>query len=531
MRASGKAMAVLGLLCCLTGGPQDVLAAERAPVAEYTFDEGAGSVLRDRTGNGNDGRIHGARFVRSGGGFALSFDGKDDAVVIQPSDSLKFDEAVTVEAWVLPLATGPNEPGIVGGGTDVTTHLGLTYYSDESCYFYISHGANHCDAKIGKGKWRHLAGTFDGQTLKLYVDGQPVAQAKTKKSKVNSGDVYFIGRGAHGFFNGLIDDVRLYGRALSADEIAAGYKRGAADKTTGGSVLGAEPGLVALYDFDEGSGETACDRSGHGNSAAIHAAAFAKDGIWQDWLADGVARLIDEYDIDGVYLDTTACVRSEGCANGRHGCGRRRPDGTVAPTFPLFATREAMKRLYTIVRTRKPDGLVDMHNSQFPAVAWGTGVWKGEGLAYNKPYTFEEAHAFTLLHDVPIRGLGGGWLRFNSKLWKLFDAFGRKEARWLPYWKNADFVQVMPQGTDETPGAYCSLYRHDENGVLAVVSNLGREKAEVLVRFDLARLGLGDRAVSATDAVGGEALSIENGAVGFPAMVSMDWRIVRIEGR
>jgi hypothetical protein len=286
------------------------------------------------------------------------------------------------------------------------------------------------------------------------------------------------------------------------------------------------------------------------------------NGPWQDWLADGVGRLMDEYDIDGIYLDTTACVRGEGCANGLHGDGYVRPDGTRAPTYPVFATRRAMRRLYTVVKSRKPDGLVDMHNTQFPAAAWGTGLWQGEGLAYiprgpfaldvlpmdrfrakymarqiglpgeflvyGKPWTFQEAYAFCMLHDMPIRSLGTGWLVFNSKLWEIFDEFGRKEAEWLPYWKNGEYVSVSPQGADDKPGAFVSMYRHEKNGVLVVVSNLDRKKHDVTVQLNLERLGLAGKTLSARDALEDKAVALEAGKLTFAAMDSMSWRLIRI---
>ena len=82
-------------------------------------------------------------------------------------------------------------------------------------------------------------------------------------------------------------------------------------------------------------------------------------GPWQDFIADGIARLIDEYDVDGVYLDTTTVPFA--CANDLHGCGYCDANGQTKPAYPVFAVRDNLRRIYTTVKERKPDGIVDLH--------------------------------------------------------------------------------------------------------------------------------------------------------------------------
>ncbi|MBM3476883.1 MAG: hypothetical protein FJX75_26725 [Armatimonadetes bacterium] len=275
---------------------------------------------------------------------------------------------------------------------------------------------------------------------------------------------------------------------------------------------------------------------------------------WQDQLADGIAKLMDEFDVDGVYLDGTASPPP--CSNERHGCGYVRPDGSRAVTYPIFATRDMMRRIYTVVKSRKPDGLVSVHQSTcmtIPTLAWATSLWDGEQfchlergpaaletipldafrvefmghqwgvpgefLCYDRPYTYEQACAFTLLHDVLVRPNGlGPHLELASKLWRLSDYFGRREAEWLPYWRNAEYVTVSP------PGALASLYHHPREGVLIVVSNLAPGAAEVSVRLNAERLGLG-RDAQTRDGLTGEGVALRDH--GFTVRLdSMDWRII-----
>ena len=78
----------------------EALAAPQGLVAHYPFDEGSGTAVRDVSGNGNHGVLHGARYVEVEKGYALEFDGDADHVEIAASESLKLPDAVTVEAWI-----------------------------------------------------------------------------------------------------------------------------------------------------------------------------------------------------------------------------------------------------------------------------------------------------------------------------------------------------------------------------------------------------------------------------------------------
>ena len=71
-------------------------------VGLWHFDEGSGVVAKDGSGNGNTGRICGAKWVRGKVGRALEFDGEDDVVRIKGSSSLDLREAFTIEAWIYP---------------------------------------------------------------------------------------------------------------------------------------------------------------------------------------------------------------------------------------------------------------------------------------------------------------------------------------------------------------------------------------------------------------------------------------------
>ncbi|MEM2263484.1 MAG: DUF6067 family protein [Candidatus Bathyarchaeia archaeon] len=281
---------------------------------------------------------------------------------------------------------------------------------------------------------------------------------------------------------------------------------------------------------------------------------------WQDFVVAGIAKLMDEYDIDGVYLDGTGIPVK--CYNPHHGCGYEKPDGSREGTFPIFAGRETVRRIYTVVKSRKPNGQVNLHNSGFmliPVLAWATSYWDGEQLSakpgtfplerlpldmfrtefmghqwgvpaeflhYVLPCKYEDEWAFTLLHDVPVRPYGLGQIEFAAKIWHVFDIFGRKQAQWLPYWRNTGYVSVQPEGV------YVSLYRHPKNGVLAVVSNLNREPFKVTVTLNAKNLHLRPDA-KAYDALSNETIPfLQVGPSEFRVsldLLSLGWRVIWIQ--
>ncbi len=260
---------------------------------------------------------------------------------------------------------------------------------------------------------------------------------------------------------------------------------------------------------------------------------------WPDYLADGINRMIDKYDIDGVYLDSSAVPW--GCANEEHGCGYARPDGTRGATYSFRGAREMIRRLYTLIKAKKPNGQVNLHNSMtmtMPAVAWATSSWDGEQfttmlppkdmmailpldtfraefmsrqwgvpsemLCNDIPWTRHEMLSETLLHDVLVRCLGQS-LEEESLLWKTMDNFGRKQAEFHPYFNNSNLVSVS------TPGGYCSLYLRRGKGVMCVVSNLGKKAGNVKVKLNIPKTEIKSK-VSAIDIFTGKSVPITNGA-------------------
>jgi len=232
-------------------------------VAHWSFDEGEGDVARDLTGQGSDGRLRGPQWVQRGDGHALFFDGINDYADCGASPSLDLTDAVTVEVWVRPEAIPAGEPVIVGKSTE---SYALTLYRDGQCWWYISSGGNQLKAPVGLGAWNHIAGTFDGTTMMLYVNGECVGSRESQFDSIAHGGRLSMGAGlsADGIpaahrFRGALDDVRVYRSALTADEVLIHYKQAAGGydvDTTWFDRLRAVPDyfrddrrLLVLYDF------------------------------------------------------------------------------------------------------------------------------------------------------------------------------------------------------------------------------------------------------------------------------------------
>ncbi|HID26358.1 MAG TPA: DUF11 domain-containing protein, partial [Methanosarcinales archaeon] len=207
-------------------------------VAEWHFDEGSGNIVKDTSGNGNDGVIHGASWVDGKFGKALSFDGKDDYVSISGVPNL--GTVHTFSFWLKPSDTSRGniifrkDWCINGGGGGWR----IFRTSDSSFQYSYQETDGVTDRHYGVGistpvnTWTHVIIVRDGSTLKGYANGvHSVSVSITSSAEDDSSDAVFIGRqdwicGANYFFHGILDEVRIYNRALSAEEIKAHYEGG-----------------------------------------------------------------------------------------------------------------------------------------------------------------------------------------------------------------------------------------------------------------------------------------------------------------
>ena len=202
-------------------------AAAAGLVAAYGFEEGAGASTADASGLGNTGTISAASWVTTGKfGKALSFNGTSSLVSVNDAAALRLTAAMTLEAWVRPTASAAWRCALLK-----ETAAGLAYglyASDASSHpGGFVHIASDVDATspstIALNAWSHLATTYDGATLRLFVNGAQVTSRALSGSILSSSSPLRIGGNKiwGEYFAGTLDEVRVYNRALSPAEIQA----------------------------------------------------------------------------------------------------------------------------------------------------------------------------------------------------------------------------------------------------------------------------------------------------------------------
>ncbi len=211
-------------------------------VGIWNLDEGTGTTANDVSGYGNNGTISGASYststpqsiVGSGQGkYALSFDGTDDYVDCGSGTSLDITGAITIEAWVKPTGT-TNRGGIVNrwliSGDDRGGYI-LSLAENNVIRFAFGRTGGY-DYKQTTDtintSWHHIAGTRTGTTVKIYVDGTEVSAEGNISSDWDPapGTINYISAAPWSRFNGLIDEVRIYGTALTLGQIQQHYAEG-----------------------------------------------------------------------------------------------------------------------------------------------------------------------------------------------------------------------------------------------------------------------------------------------------------------
>jgi hypothetical protein len=231
-----RGMVLLSFIGCILIGLYSVSFATAEPVdkdtvALWLFDEGSGGVAKDSSGNGNDAKLVAAEWDKGMFGSAVKFDGiagKVDYVEVPGSASLDIIDALTIEVWVNITKHQNDHVRIVTGynaGMNAGYSLLLTDAGQMKNMVHVGGGwkINTGRTVIPEGEWTHLALVFDGQTIKLYMNGDMELEGPAGGKITSRGmDAFFIGRlnaGDPETPDGMIDELRISNVARSQEEI------------------------------------------------------------------------------------------------------------------------------------------------------------------------------------------------------------------------------------------------------------------------------------------------------------------------
>ena len=203
-------------------------------VLSLNFNENTGTLTRDGSAQGNDGTLTGCTWKDDDSGVYLSFNGSSDYVDCGSDTSLNITNAITISAWVKPRSYSPMNTlfSQIGGGK----WLQLFYYSDKFQIAYsisVSPGQgtrHYSEAQPPLNQWSHIIITIDESNngtvyLNSVSKGTQVLSNFNKPISSPNTKIGWDGVPERQV-NGTIDDVRIYNRALSGNEISDMYEKG-----------------------------------------------------------------------------------------------------------------------------------------------------------------------------------------------------------------------------------------------------------------------------------------------------------------
>jgi len=207
-------------------------------VGYWKFDETSGITAQDAAGNGNDGTLNGdPQWVAGRLGGALEFDGDGDYVDCGDDPIFNITGQITVACWIKVSQFTIDWQAIFTMGDD-SWRLQRQTATDNLCWACTGVNGTPGDwwlygsANVNDGEWHHAAGVYDGSKYYLYVDGDLDASKDTSGTMSVSSYPVYIGANAQQSgreFAGLIDDVRVYKRALTDVEILGVMAGGGAE--------------------------------------------------------------------------------------------------------------------------------------------------------------------------------------------------------------------------------------------------------------------------------------------------------------
>jgi hypothetical protein len=210
------------------------------PLAYWRLGEAVGgTTAHDETGNNHDGAystscvLGVAGALPSDSNTAVQFDGNAASVTVDPPGPLDFEghTPFSVEGWVKPARIGGGYQHAINHESPTGVREGYAVFVDDLGNldferFVGSQGLTLRGPLVTMGQWYHVVGTYDTSTLRLYVNGALIATTPDGRSANALADPLYLGLGGGNmkFFQGVIDEVAIYGAALTQAQITAHYK-------------------------------------------------------------------------------------------------------------------------------------------------------------------------------------------------------------------------------------------------------------------------------------------------------------------
>lgn len=244
-------------------------------VGHWKLTETSGTSAADSSGKALNGAYTGGPALAQAGPYqgpgqyAVSLDGADDRVDGPVSTSYAFADGFSIAGWVRLNAHVASAAMLQNGSTTQNCELGFSGTGQVTVAGRSTGGlqAHTSTATLPLGMWKHVVGTYDGATFRCYVDGQLVSSANNPFTLAAPSGNLTLGASPQGtaeYLNGRLQDVRLYNRAIAADEVVELY------------------GLVGYWKLNEASGTTLADSSGLGNSGTISGTAQWTAGAYDN---------------------------------------------------------------------------------------------------------------------------------------------------------------------------------------------------------------------------------------------------------
>lgn len=254
------------------------------PIAHWEFDETSGDIAYDSAGS-NDGVLMGDTMIVSDPqrGLVASFDGSGDYIIVQDSPELDGMAEITLAAWVN-VRSWTSDPSyssrIISKLHYPQSCYELTVSGSASAYDYTAnagyYGQNddmaiHTpDNSILLNEWYHIVSTNTGTQQKMYINGIEVGSENVNTGPINDNNIdLWLGQISDAYvsawFDGLMDDVRIYDRALDAGEVQQLYQPSSTD------------GLIAHWKLDDEVGTVAVDSVGSNDGTLMGDVAIVND--------------------------------------------------------------------------------------------------------------------------------------------------------------------------------------------------------------------------------------------------------------